>query len=51
MSFATGGPYTTNTFINSNPDAPARPRMRLARFGVFLSVAFAAVGLWLVQRG
>lgn len=36
--------------INSNPDTLAQPRMRLARFGVFLPVVFAALGLWFALR-
>ena len=36
--------------INANPDLERR-RIRSARLGVFIPVAFAAVGLWLALRG
>jgi hypothetical protein len=37
--------------INANPDVLKLPRMRWARFGAFLPVVFAAVGLWFALHG
>jgi hypothetical protein len=40
--------FTGLFVINSNPDAP---KLRLARFGVFLPAIFSAIGLWSAWRG
>jgi hypothetical protein len=46
----TVGRYATETFINSNSDALARPEMGFGEIDVFLPLAFVAVGPWRSQR-